>query len=98
MLHHITDDIPLTVATDASYYAIAATLKQNNRPVAFHSRTLSASKQKHSAGGKEAYAVVEALRKWQHLLLGRHFILLSNRKSVSICWTLDMQAKLKTKR
>ena len=81
--HPISNDLPLTVKADASDFAIAATFNQNDRPVAFHSRTLSASELKRSAVEKKAYAVVEALRKWRHLLLGRHFTSLIDQKSVS---------------
>ena len=62
-LHPINDRLPLTVETDAFDFAIAATLNQDIRPVAFHSRTLSSIEQKHSAVEKEAYAGVEALKK-----------------------------------
>ena len=48
--------------SDASSYVIAATLSQGGRPVAFFSRTLSASEQRHSAVEKEAAAIVESLR------------------------------------
>ena len=37
------------IETDASDYAISAILSQDDRPVAFYSRTLSASEAKHSA-------------------------------------------------
>ena len=40
-LQPIDEDLPFTVETDASDFAIAATLNQNNKPVAFHARTLS---------------------------------------------------------
>ena len=69
--------------TDASDFAVAATLNQDGGPVAFYSRTLSPSKQRHSAVEKEACAVVEALKKWRHLLIGRHFTLVTDQKSVS---------------
>ena len=97
-LHSISDDLPLTVETDASDFAIAATLNQNDRPVAFHSRTLSACEQKHSAVEKEAYAVVEALRKWRHLLLGRHFTLLTDQKSVSYMLDTRHASKIKNEK
>jgi len=71
-LQPINESLPFTVETDASDFAIA-TLNQDGSPVAFHSRTLSPSEQRHSAVEKEAYAVVEALRKWRHLLIGKHF-------------------------
>ena len=81
--HPIDDRLPLTVETDASAFAIAATLNQDGRPVTFHSRTLFSTEQKHFAAEKEAYAVVEALQKWRHLLIGRHFTLVTDQKSVS---------------
>ena len=48
-LQPIDEDLPFTVETDASDFAIAATLNQNNKPVAFHARTLSSTEQKHSS-------------------------------------------------
>jgi len=59
----VDGSLPLVVETDASEYAIAATLNQSGRPVAFFSRTLTGSEQRHSSVEKEAYAIVEALRK-----------------------------------
>ena len=94
-LHPINGNLPLVVEADAPDFAIAATLNQNGRPVAFHSRTLSASEQKHTAVEKEAYAVVEALRKWRHLLLGRHFTLLTDQKSVSYMFDTRHANKIK---
>ena len=51
----------LTVETDASEFAIAATLNQKGRPIAFFSRTLNQSERNHSSVEKEAQAIVEAL-------------------------------------
>ena len=79
-MYPIDGNLPLVVETDASDFAIAATLNQSGRLVAFYSRTLCASEQKHTAFEKEVNAVVEALQKWRHLLLGRHFNLSTDQK------------------
>ena len=83
--------------TDASDFAIGATLNQNGRPVAFHARTLNNAEQKHSSVEKEAYAVIEALRKWKHLLLSRHFDLVTDQRSVSFMLDLKHASKIKNK-
>ncbi|XP_064072074.1 uncharacterized protein LOC135193461 [Vanessa tameamea] len=65
----IDDNDILTVETDASEFAIAASLSQKGRPIAFFSRTLSDSEQRQSSIEKEACAIVESLRKWRHYLI-----------------------------
>ena len=74
-----TDEtIPSEVETDASDYAIAATLNQAGRPVAFFSRTLDPSEQNYSPVEKGAYAILESIWKWRHYLLGREFKLITD--------------------
>ena len=75
--------------------AISATLNQQGRPVAFFSRTLSSSERHHSAVEKEAYAIVEAIRKWRHYLLGTHFKLVTYKKSVAFIYDLKQKGKVK---
>ena len=91
----IDPDVPFTVETDASDFAIAATLNQAGRPVAFFSRTLNASEAKHHSVEKEAYAIVEALRQWRHLLIGRHFKIITDQKSVSFMYNNRTKGKVK---
>jgi len=60
--------VPFELGTDASDNAIAAVLSQGGRPVAFMSRTLSHCEKRYPDVEKEATAVIEAVRKWQHFL------------------------------
>lgn len=78
VINSISDDEPLVVESDASNYALAATLSQNERPIAFFSRSLSNCEKKHPSIEKEAYAIVEALRKWRHFIYIYIIILLNN--------------------
>jgi hypothetical protein len=66
----IEDNIPFRVETNAVNFAISATLSQAGRPIEFFSRTFNKSEQKHSSIEREAYAIVESLRHWQHSLIG----------------------------
>ena len=94
----IDPTIPLVVETDASDCAIAASLRQSGRPIAFFSRTLSRSEQRHSAIEKEAYAIVEALRKWRHYLIGRYFRLITDQKSVAFMFNSRSTSKIKNEK
>ena len=88
--------LPFEIETDASEHAIAASLTPNGRPVAFFSRTLTSGEQKHSSVQKEAYAIVEAIRKWRHLLLGKHFKLITDQKLVSFMFSPKAKSKIKS--
>jgi len=57
----IDETIPFEVETDASEVALAATLNQNGKSVAFFSRTLQSSELKEASIEKEAQAITEAL-------------------------------------
>ena len=86
---------PFQVETDASEFALSATLNQNGRPVAFFSRTLNGSELKHASVEKEAAAIVEAVRKWRHYLTGKHFTLITDQKSVAYMFDTKRRSKIK---
>ena len=61
--------------TDASGNGIRAVLMQRSHHVAFISKALSGKHQAMSAYDKEMFAILFAVKKWQHFLRGRHFII-----------------------
>ena len=81
--------------TDASDYAIAAILSQNGRPVAYFSRNLNKTEKCYPAIEKEATAVIEAVRKWSHFLLGNHFTLYTDQRSASFMFDGESKGKIK---
>jgi len=67
---------------DASGSGIRAILVQNNRPVAYFSKSLSGKNLMKSTYEKELMAVVLAVQHWRPYLLGRHFVVQTGHKSL----------------
>ena len=80
---------------DASDVAVSATLNQNGRPVAFMSRMLSGSELLYPSIEKEASAVIEATRKWSHLLACRHFTIITDQNVVAYLFDNRKRPKIK---
>jgi len=57
------------VESDASDFALAATLSQSGQPVAFFSMSLTEYEKRHSSIEKEAYTIVEAVRMWRNFFI-----------------------------
>ena len=83
------------VETDASDHTISGILLQNERPIAFFSRTLKPPERLSPAIEKEAAAIVESVSHWRHLLLGRHFTLVTDQQAVSFIF--DKKGRGRTK-
>jgi len=80
--------------TYASENAISATLSQQDRPVPFFSRTLNSNERRHVSVEKEALSIVEAVRKWAHLLTGRHFKIVTDQRSVAFMYDNNNHGKI----
>ncbi|GAB1598560.1 hypothetical protein Ahia01_000133100, partial [Argonauta hians] len=95
LLHSIDENVPLVVETDASDTAVAATLNQAGRPVAFFSRTLTPTERKHASVEKEACAIVEAIKKWSHYLSARRFTIVTDQQAVHYMFHSQRLGKIK---
>ena len=91
----IDESMPFVVECDASDAAIAATLNQQGRPVAFMSRRLSSSERHYPAVEKEAMAIIEAVKKWNHLLSTRRFTIITDQGSVAFMFDSRRRSKIK---
>ena len=69
-------DLPFTVITDASDFAVGAVLCQDHgkglQPCAFESPKLTSAESNYPTHDREMLAVVYALKQWRHYLEGHH--------------------------
>ena len=94
-LASIREGIPLTVECDASEHSLGATLSQNGSLVAFHSCTFTATEKRYFVIEKEAAAIMDAVRKWNHLLHGHRFTLVTDQRAVSFMLDPKRLGKIK---
>lgn len=78
-------ELPISIYTDASIKGIGAVLKQPNKngeikPVAYFSKKLTDTQKKKKAIYLECLAIKEAVKYWQHWLIGKEFTVYSDHK------------------
>eukprot|EP00253_Pinus_taeda_P020845 PITA_20845 len=71
------------VCTDESKEGVGGVLMQEGKVIAYESRKLKEHEQRYSAYDLELIAVIHALKMWQHFLLGRKFMLLTDHHSLT---------------
>lgn len=81
-----TPDGTFSVCVDASGEGLGVVVEQNqngiDRVIAYASRTLTPSERNYCTTRREILAVVFALKKFRHYLLGRHFVVKTDHASL----------------
>ncbi|KAA0037919.1 ty3-gypsy retrotransposon protein [Cucumis melo var. makuwa] len=62
--------------------AMVTLLSQNKRPIAYFSQKLSETAKEKSVYERELMAIVLAIEKWRHYLLGHHFVVFTDQKAL----------------
>ena len=93
--------LPYTVVTDASGYAIGAALCQDHgnglQPCAFLSRKMNDAERNYPVHEQELLAIVHALREWRHYLLGNRITIITDHRSLQYLATQDKLSARQTR-
>lgn len=78
-------NLPIKIFTDASLEGVGAILKQTqldgkDKPVAYFSKKLNEAQKRKKAIYLECFAMKEAVKYWQHWLIGKQFTIYSDHK------------------
>lgn len=87
-----------SLETDAFAFAIGAVLSQEGHPLAFFSRKMCPRMQQSSVYVRELFAITEAVKKWREYLIGRHFHIYTDQKSLKELLVQTIQTPEQQKR
>ena len=83
--------LPFTVETDASGVGMREVLSQQGHPIAFYSKPFTAKLLGASTYVRELFAITAAVKRWRQYLLGHHFIIITDHKSLKELLTQAIQ-------
>nr|CAD1820600.1 unnamed protein product [Ananas comosus var. bracteatus] len=82
---------------DASGIGIGGVLMQEGRPIAFTSKALSEKHRALPTYEKEMMAILHAVNKWRQYLLGRHFIIYTDHRSLKYLMEQRVSSEMQQK-
>lgn len=74
--------LPFFIETNASSHAMGVVLHQQGHPIAFFNKPFCPRLQQASTYVRELHAIVAAVRKWRHYLMGHKFTIYTNHRSL----------------
>ena len=87
MLAHPIPDAPISLAVDASDFAIGAVLQQHAndtwQPLGFLTKPLNSAQRKYSAYDRELLAMYTAVKRFRHAVEGWNFIIFTDHKPLT---------------
>jgi hypothetical protein len=82
VLQHIDPYKPFRIESDSSNFATGSVLIQDGHPVCYHSRKFSSAEMNYPVHERELLGLLDALRKWRHLLHGSKIVAHTDHKSI----------------
>ena len=83
--------LPFMVETDAFGVGMGVVLSQQGHPIAYFSKPFSAKLLCSSTYVRELFAITAAIKKWRQYLLGHHFIIVTDHRSLKELLTQVIQ-------
>jgi transposase InsO family protein len=74
---------PFIIHTDASQLQLGGIISQNNAPISFYSRKLTPAQKRYSVMELELLSIIEILKEFRGILLGRQIIIYTDHKNLS---------------
>ena len=86
ILAHFKTNKPVKITTDASSVGLGCALLQNEKPVAYASRSLTETEQRYAQIEKETLAIVFACEKFHQYIYGKQCAVETDHKPIESIW------------
>lgn len=90
LLSYPNPELPLSLYTDASDWAIGSVLQQYEndkwKPIAFYSKKLNDAQKNYSTYDRELLGIYFSIKQFKHLLEGRNFVIYTDHKPITFAF------------